>query len=112
VPKELEASRRRGYIDGPPALALEIVSPDSVQRDYLQKRALYEQAGVREYWIIDPDEQRVTLLALREGRYEEVLPVDHLLSSEVVPGFRVDVRWLWGAPRPLAYNILRQLLEA
>jgi Uma2 family endonuclease len=111
VPKELEASRRRGYIDGPPALAMEIVSPESVGRDYVLKRAQYEQAGVREYWIIDPDEQRATLLVLRQGHYEEVAPVDHVLASEVVPGFRLDVRWLWATPRPPAYNVLRQLLE-
>src|SRR5205809_39351 len=55
VSKRREATRKRGYIDGPPDLAVEIVSPDSVQRDYLQKRAIYEEAGVREYWIIDLD---------------------------------------------------------
>jgi Uma2 family endonuclease len=68
VLKTMESQRRRGFIDGPPALAIEIVSPDSVGRDYVQKRALYEAAGVQEYWIIDPDEERATFLRMRDGK--------------------------------------------
>lgn len=44
---------RRGFVDGPPDLALEIVSPDSVERDYEKKRAKYEEQGILEYWIVD-----------------------------------------------------------
>jgi Uma2 family endonuclease len=111
VPKALLVRRRRGYIDGPPALAIEIVSPDSVQRDYIQKRAIYEQAGVREYWILDPDEGRATFLVLRKKRYKKVSPIKNIIQSEVVPGFHLDVRWLLSASRPSAYDVLRKLLE-
>lgn len=55
------ASHREGIIKpgyGPPDLAVEIVSPESVERDYDRKRRYYETAGVREYWIIDPDERK------------------------------------------------------
>jgi len=109
VSKELEAARRRGYINGPPRMAIEIVSPDSVSRDYVQKRAIYEQAGVGEYWIIDPDEDRATFLVLRDGRFEEVAPIDNIIHS-TVPDFQLDVRWLLGHERPPAYQILQQLL--
>ncbi|HLN31453.1 MAG TPA: Uma2 family endonuclease [Gemmataceae bacterium] len=111
VPKEHMHSRKRGFIDGPPMLAIEIVSPDSVARDYIQKRAIYEQAGVREYWILDPDEHRATFLALCEGRYEEIMPSDNLFKSEVLPGLVLDVRWLADQPRPEPYHILRDLLH-
>ena len=100
-----------GLYRWPRALAIEIVSPESVARDYVQKRTIYEQAGVREYWIIDPDERRTTFLSLREGGYVEVSPVEHVFRSEVLPGFHLDVRWLWAVPRPLAYDVLRQLLS-
>ena len=111
VPKRLERRRRRGYIDGPPTLAIEVVSPDSVARDYLQKRALYEKAGVGEYWILDPDEQRATFLVLRNKRYVEVAPVDHVIKSTVLPGLVLDVRWLTGRTRPGPYQVLQKLLE-
>jgi Uma2 family endonuclease len=110
LPKELAGLRRRGYIDGPPALAIEIVSPDSVHRDYVLKRKIYEEAGVREYWIIDPDEQTVTFLCLRKGRFKERKPVKHLWRSEVLTGFAVDVRWFWAANRPKVYDVLRRLV--
>ena len=107
VPKELGSTRRRGYIDGQPALAVEIVSPDSVGRDYIQKRAIYESGGVREYWIVDPDEKRATFLVHRRSRFEAIKPKNHLFSSEVLPGFRLDVRWLWTGPRPRTHDVLR-----
>jgi Uma2 family endonuclease len=111
VPTELEHTRRRGYIDGPPALAVEIVSPDSVERDYIKKYALYEEAGVREYWIIDPDAGKATFLRLHGKRFKEVKPVKHIFKSEVLPGFSVDVRWLFAANRPRAYDVLQGLLR-
>jgi Uma2 family endonuclease len=111
VPKELESMRMRGYIDGPPSLAVEIVSPDSVSRDYIQKRAIYEEAGVREYWIIDPDAKRATFLRLREGHFKTVTPARHIFHSQVLPGFFVDVRWLWRKRRPRVYDLVRHLLE-
>lgn len=52
-------------------LAIEIVSPESVKRDYRFKRTEYAAAGVPEYWIVDPAEQKITLLQLVEGLYED-----------------------------------------
>jgi len=103
--------RQRGYIDGPPTLAIEIVSPDSVERDYVKKRMLYRKAGVREYWIVDPDAGHVTFLSLRGGKYQRIKPVKHIYKSEAVPGFQIDERWLLTSERPVAYEVLRGLLE-
>lgn len=110
VPKELESTRRRGYIDGPPMLAIEIVSPDSVDRDYILKRAMYEQAGVREYWILDPDDGRVTFLRLVKDRFVEIAPATHIYRSEVLPGFSIGVRWLLAGPRPLPNVVVENLI--
>lgn len=111
LPKELAANRKRGFVLGPPALAIEIVSPDSVSRDYILKRALYEKHGVKEYWIIDPDEQRATFLCLHKGKFEEVTTVENIFHSRVLPGFWLDTRWLWSNPRPKAASVVRQLLQ-
>lgn len=111
LPKELATNRRRGFVVGPPALAIEIVSPDSVSRDYILKRALYEKHGVKEYWIIDLDERRATFLCLRNGKFEEISVVDSIFHSEVLPGFWLDIRWLWSNPRPKAAAVVRKLLQ-
>ena len=108
--------RRRGFIEGRPDLAIEIVSPDSndpgsVERDYVLKRATFEAAGVVEYWILDPDEGRAMFLRLIDGKYMEVLPTNHIFRSEVLPGLELDARWLTTPDRPSAYSVLRNLLS-
>ena len=53
-------------------IAVEIVSPESRTRDYRFKRSEYSVVGIPEYWIVDPTEQKVTVLTLEEGFYEQV----------------------------------------
>jgi Uma2 family endonuclease len=102
----------RGFVNGPPDLAIEIVSPESVERDYETKRALYEQAGVREYWIVDEVERKITLLRLAaNGRYREVRPKKGELHSQVVPGFWIRPEWLWQSPLPKKVDVLKLLLD-
>ena len=62
-----------GILSTPPLLVAEIVSPESVKRDYRYKRSEYAALGINEYWIIDPIEQQVTVLSLDEGLYKETI---------------------------------------
>lgn len=101
---------KSGYVDGPPDLAVEIVSPDSVDRDYENKRRRYEEAGVREYWIIDPLDSTATFLVREEGAFVERLPHDYVYQSHVLEGFEFDTRWLWQRPLPPTLPIVRRLL--
>jgi Uma2 family endonuclease len=55
----------------PPLLAVEVVSPNQEKRDYRYKRSEYAARGIAEYWIVDPIQQRVTVLEWVEGFYEE-----------------------------------------
>ena len=52
---------------------MEIVSPESTKRDYRYKRSEYAALEVPEYWIVDPQENKVTILILNEGLYEETV---------------------------------------
>jgi Uma2 family endonuclease len=58
----------------PPLLVIEIVSPGEIQRnrDYIAKRGQYQERGIPEYWIIDPDAQTVLVLKLVEQTYTEL----------------------------------------
>jgi Uma2 family endonuclease len=80
-------------IMGPADLVAEIVSLQGRSRDRIEKRDLYEQHGVKEYWIIDPEAQTVEVLALVNGRYELVLRSlpGETASSRLLPGFEVSV---------------------
>lgn len=77
---------------GAPDFVLEVTSPGTSSRDHIAKRRLYEAAGVREYWLFDPD-TRLLHLYRREnsgfGRPEVVLGVGvHALSS--LEGVQID----------------------
>jgi Uma2 family endonuclease len=102
---------RRGYIEGPPDLALEIVSPDSIDRDYKEKRDQYRKAGVAEYWIVDELQQRLTVFSLTsQGRYRQLRPRRGVLHSQALPGFWLRVDWLWQDPMPKKRAVLDELL--
>lgn len=102
---------KRGYFDGHPDAAFEIVSPESIERDYIKKLQQYEEFGVREYWIIDEIEETVTLHRLnKKGKYQEVRPKSGIHHSEVIDGFWLDPKWLWQRPLPRKSTILKQLL--
>lgn len=65
-----ELMDRPAVYEEPPLLAVEIVSPESIKRDYRYKRSEYAVAEIPEYWIVDPLEEKVSVLLLDEGLYE------------------------------------------
>lgn len=98
----------RTFVDGPVDLAVEVVSPESRVRDRRDKFGEYAQAGVREYWLIDPDAETVEVFRLAAGRYEAVpLGAPPRMTSEVIPGLWVDPEWLW-AQRPDQWAAYRE----
>ncbi|WP_370304103.1 Uma2 family endonuclease [Pleurocapsa sp. CCALA 161] len=62
----------------PPALVVEVVSSGKANRDrdYRYKRLEYEARGIAEYWIVDPQESKITVLLLDNGLYQENIDQD------------------------------------
>jgi Uma2 family endonuclease len=58
-------------LEGPPLLAVEVLSPSTRRIDLGSKRLAYEAAGVPAYWLVDPDVPSLTVLELDAGRYVE-----------------------------------------
>ncbi|MEH2453162.1 Uma2 family endonuclease [Nostoc sp.] len=56
-----------------PPLLVEVVSPESVDRDYNQKTSEYAAIGVVEYWIVDPLKNKVTVCLLDNGSYKQTV---------------------------------------
>lgn len=79
-------------IAGAPDIAVEVLSSDRA-RDLVRKRQLYAGAGVLEYWIADPRNDTVTLLALRDGEYVEraVLTAGDTLTTPLLPGLAIPL---------------------
>ncbi|RIK42463.1 MAG: hypothetical protein DCC55_08830 [Chloroflexi bacterium] len=99
VAKENLARVTKQKLEGPADLVVEIISDDSVTRDRDDKFYEYQGAGILEYWIFDPrpGRQRADFYILdARGRYRPVpLNEDDIYYSTVLPGFWIDVNWLW-----------------
>ena len=73
--------------EGSPDFIIEIVSPSSRKMDYSTKNSLYANAGVREYWIVDPAKERTTVY-----RYEEdAAPMIFLFEQSISVGIYEDL---------------------
>lgn len=100
------------HFEGAPDLIIEVVSEDSVDRDWRVKYLEYEAAGVEEYWVIDPLYQRVEAYALGADKlYESIAPAEGRIASRVVSGFYVRPEWLWQQPLPKIPTVLSELLR-
>ncbi len=73
-------------------LAVEVVSPGSEQteRDYTEKASEYQNTGIPEYWIVDPIEQKITVLVLDKGNYTKtVITGSEAIASITFPELKV-----------------------
>jgi len=100
------------YLDGPADLAVEIVSPESVGRDRGVKFYEYEQAGIPEYWLIDPQTERAEFYQLTAAnQYRLVQPdAEGIYRSAVLPDFWPRVEWLWQEPLPSPIRTLAEIV--
>jgi Uma2 family endonuclease len=81
-----------------PLLIVEVVSPDSIARDYRHKRSEYAALEVPEYWVVDPLEAQVTLLVWEDGWYEEtVLVGNQAIASPTFPDLTLTVEQILAA---------------
>lgn len=86
------------WVFGAPDLAVEIISETSRRRDEVRKRELYEQFGVQEYWIVDPEADHVTVYRLADGRYGDGLVIRETLTTPLLPGLEINLAKVF-APR-------------
>jgi len=57
-------------IKGAPDLIVEILSPSTVENDRIYKKLVYEKFGVKEYWIVDPQEEMIEVWSLEDARFQ------------------------------------------
>lgn len=57
-------------VHGAPDLVVEVLSPSTAKRDRVDKKAVYERCGVREYWLVDPKNRTIEQYFLRDGKLE------------------------------------------
>ena len=78
---------------GAPDMIIEIVSPGNSNRDVSDKFALYQRHGVREYWIVHPNDQTVNVFILKEGQFilEGMYGYGSTVKVNIWDGFEIDL---------------------
>jgi Uma2 family endonuclease len=80
--------------NGAPDLVVEIISENTVNRDLHEKYELYEKSGVKEYWIVHPNDKTLSIFLLdNEGKYVPSKPLTYgdIAESGVLPGLELDL---------------------
>ena len=88
--ERLPAEAISGFFDGPPDLAVEVLSPDDRPREVAAKVRDWLAAGCTVVWVVDPSDQTVTIHR-REAAAQLLGPSDRLNGGEVLPGFQLPV---------------------
>src|SRR5215212_8707627 len=102
ISRERNAILTQKNVQGPPDLAVEILSESTRKRDKVLKRKRYEQFGIAEYWIIDPELESVEIHRRVGNAFELVAELTSgtggMLTSPLFPGLAIDVRDVFAEP--------------
>jgi Uma2 family endonuclease len=101
---------KRLHPDGPGDLVVEIISPGSRAVDRGEKCYEYEQGGVPEYWLIDPDRKQAEFYQRGADAIYHFIPPgpDGVYHSKELPGLWLKTDWLWQQPLPTVLSILKE----
>lgn len=101
LPDRVGFLRTRG-VDGPPDLAIEVLSPANRRHDAVTKRRLYARGGVREYWLVDPEAAAVEVLTLAgdEDRSHLVATGADVVTSPLLPGLAFPAAAVFASELP------------
>jgi hypothetical protein len=76
-----------------PEIVVEVVSPGSELRDYVEKREEYLALAIKEYWIVDGAKKQILILRRVRGKWNElILGAEDVYRTKLLPGFKLD----WG----------------
>lgn len=111
VRAENAAILHKDAIYGAPDLVIEIVSPNDRPSDLIPLETDYRTLGVQEILFIDPQKERVRVVQKTDGGYSESFLYTGRLELRTVPGFWLEVDWLFTADRPKALDVALELLK-
>lgn len=92
--KRLDIMKDIRGIFGAPDLVVEIMSPSTSIYDTIDKREVYEEYGVKEFWLVNPDEKAVEIFILKDGVYKRhsYARKDGKVNSNLINGFIANLK--------------------
>ncbi len=88
---------KRGCL-GAPDIVVEILSPGNNTKELKNKYEVYEEAGIKEYWVVSPQDNTFVAYTLTNGRYQpsRIMVAGDVVTSTVLEGFSLDLTELFG----------------
>ena len=83
---------------GSPDMIIEILSPATAKKDYNEKFNLYQENGVREYWVVNPDANVIDSYILDDNgiyRQQELFTRNQIVSPSIFPDLSIDLKWVF-----------------
>ncbi len=110
VSNENAENLKEKYFEGAADVVIEIISPESVMRDTQDKFEEYETAGVKEYWIIDPNRRTAIFYGFDDdGKYKMLtISADGIFESRIIENLWLKTDWLWQETLPNLIDILKE----
>lgn len=90
---DLEKLDDRGCL-GAPDLIIEVLSPSTMKKDYYEKFDLYEENGVKEYWLVNPEGRSLQIFCLENGQYQEFDTLEdkeEIITSKLFPELSIPM---------------------
>ena len=78
---------------GAPEIIVEILSPGNNQKELRNKYEVYEESGVKEYWIISPQDESFLKYTLVDGHYQasRLMTIGDIITTPILPGFELSL---------------------
>ena len=97
-------------LEGPADFVIEIASEGDPRLDMREKLPRYREAGLPEIWLIDPFTKRLHVEWKTDAGYQTLDLASGRHEARMVPGFWIEVDWLWQEPLPSTLACLRAIL--
>jgi len=83
---------------GAPDLVVEVLSPGNNKKELKNKYEVYQESGVKEYWVIQPEMENLTVYTLKEGKYvaSRLFTRGDVVKSSCIEGFELDLEDVFG----------------
>ncbi|MGZ3753807.1 MAG: Uma2 family endonuclease [Mucilaginibacter sp.] len=93
---DLSKLDNRGCV-GAPDIVVEILSPGNNQKELRNKYEIYETHGVKEYWIVSPQDETFLKYTLIEGHYlpSKMMTIGDVITSDILPGFELNLEMVF-----------------
>lgn len=104
--------RKKSWVEGPADIVIEIISPSTGRVDRGKKFYEYQDGGVPEYWILDPQSKQVDIYSLDdENFYERINTSQTQIVSRVLKGFELDADIIWKNELPDGEMLMKLIQE-